>query len=631
MKLGLGNTLLLSPVNSVPPLSERPTFGVSFDRSRYTNDAGFANQSSVGSSSFNLLAYNGPDPIFTRATAATFRGSDGLIQYAPENLLQYSEQFDATPYWTPNQVAVAPNQITSPSGLVNAYRLTTNGSAAVQRIGQNSTLVGVSTYSIYVKAGTASFVQILHGSNVNVYANFNVSTGTAGNVGSSAVSSITSIGDGWYRCVVSATIASTQNWYFYITNGNTATYGAAFPATVADLYIWGAQLERSSTARPYISTTALPVYGPRFEYALDGSPLGLLLEKQSQNLFQYSEVFKPTDSGNYWSTTTANAVTSDQTTAPSGLVTADLLTTSATSFDCFVRRTLNWVGSTQYSYSVFLKRGPSNYRYVGLYIGAGISSTQFPYFDFDNPSSVQIPSGTMVGTINSTRVDAYSNGWYRVSVSFTTAATPVTAFAGVYISTSNGTLPSTSTAGLNCYIWGIQAETGPFVTSYMPTSNSTPPRNADACSAAIGSWLNISEGTIVVSGDRNNNPSLNTTSNDSFYEFTGSTGYLVVHASDGVTEAIYDSSGSLATASGATVGSLTTVASSYSDITDLLHISRNGTATQSGAATGFGVAPVTLNIGYAPTSGIDYWNGHIKSFRYFPKAFPNKLQQYSSV
>jgi hypothetical protein len=191
-------------------------------------------------------------------------------------------------------------------------------------------------------------------------------------------------------------------------------------------------------------------------------------------LFQYSEIFNEAASSNYWDSATANAVTSNQTTSPDGAATADLLTTSTTSFDCFVRRTINWVGSTQYSYSIFLKRGPSNHRYVGLYIGAGITGAlQYPYFDFDNPTTVQIPSGTMVGTINSTRVDAYPNGWYRVSVTFTTAATPVTIYGGVYVSTSNGTLSSTPTAGLDCYIWGIQAETGAFPTSYIPTTTAS--------------------------------------------------------------------------------------------------------------------------------------------------------------
>jgi hypothetical protein len=229
-------------------------------------------------------------------------------------------------------------------------------------------------------------------------------------------------------------------------------------------------------------------------------------------LFQYSEIFNEAASSNYWDSATANAVTSNQTTSPDGAATADLLTTSTTSFDCFVRRTINWVGSTQYSHSIFLKRGPSNHRYVGLYIGAGITGgLQYPYFDFDNPTTVQIPSGTMVGTINSTRVDAYPNGWYRVSVTFTTAATPITIYGGVYVSTSNGTLSSTPTAGLDCYIWGIQAETGSFATSYIPTTTGTLARSADVCSITGGNFNNFynqSEGTMLAnaftpaSGDR---------------------------------------------------------------------------------------------------------------------------------
>jgi hypothetical protein len=217
-------------------------------------------------------------------------------------------------------------------------------------------------------------------------------------------------------------------------------------------------------------------------------------------LFQYSEIFNEAASSNYWDSATANAVTSNQTTSPDGAATADLLTTSTTSFDCFVRRTINWAGSTQYSYSIFLKRGPSNHRYVGLYIGAGITGAlQYPYFDFDNPTTVQIPSGTMVGTINSTRVDAYPNGWYRVSVTFTTAATPVTSFGGVYVSTSNGTLSSTPTAGLDCYIWGAQLEAGSFPTSYIPTTTGSVVRSADVCSITGGnftSFYNQSEGTL---------------------------------------------------------------------------------------------------------------------------------------
>jgi hypothetical protein len=238
---------------------------------------------------------------------------------------------------------------------------------------------------------------------------------------------------------------------------------------------------------------------PRFDHdPVTLASRGLLIEDSRTNAFQHSSNFKDTTSSNYWSNQTATTITVDQIASPDGGVNADLLSTSTSSFDCFTRRNNFWAGSTQYTYSIFVKRGPSNYRYVGLYIGAGASATQFPYFDFDNPTTVQIPTITS-GTINSTRVDAYPNGWYRVIITFTTAATPITLFGGVYISSSNGVIQEGNTAGNNCYIWGIQSELGSFATSYIPTTTGTLARSADVCNITGGNFNNFynqSEGTL---------------------------------------------------------------------------------------------------------------------------------------
>ncbi len=383
------------------------------------------------------------------------------------------------------------------------------------------------------------------------------------------------------------------------------------------------------------SSWTLGYRGPRFDHdPVTLACKGLLIEEGRQNLFQYSEIFNEADSSNYWDSATANAVTSNQTTSPDGAATADLLTTSTTSFDCFVRRTINWVGSTQYSYSIFLKRGPSNHRYVGLYIGAGITGAlQYPYFDFDNPTTVQIPSGTMVGTINSTRVDAYPNGWYRVSVTFTTAATPITIYGGVYVSTSNGTLSSTPTAGLDCYIWGIQAETGAFPTSYIPTTTGTLARGADVCNITGGNFNNFynqSEGTL-------------------FADATPQTADQIVLVV-GMNTLTFNSGhfiykGSAPSISGAGkrwAGQTTLVSVPQSTIissTDIA-IARSklsyGYKLNDMAFTANGVLIGTDNTGTMPTStalrigarddGLQL-NGHIASVRYYKKRLPNaKLQ-----
>ena len=372
--------------------------------------------------------------------------------------------------------------------------------------------------------------------------------------------------------------------------------------------------------------------GPRFDHnpVTPFACRGLLIEEGRTNLFQYSEIFNEAASLNYWDSTSANAVTSNQTISPDGAVTADLLTTSAAAFDCFVRRAINWVGSTQYSYSIFLKRGPSNHRYVGLYIGAGITgSVQYPYFDFDNPTTVQIPSGTMVGTINSTRVDAYPNGWYRVSVTFTTAATPVTIFGGVYVATSNGTLPNTPTAGLDCYIWGIQAEAGSFPTSYIPTTTSALARAADVCSitgAAFSGLYNNAAGTLLseasIANLVGNNRGIVQIDDDLTNNFIRHVYGLTDGGFRSLIRANLDAQTQLSVIAG-TASTIQKRVVAYEGTS--FASSSNGASVETATRT----MPVGLNnikIGYLFT-GLFYLNGHIQSIRYYKKRLPNaKLQ-----
>ena len=389
---------------------------------------------------------------------------------------------------------------------------------------------------------------------------------------------------------------------------------------------------RASTAT-FVGSNGLiqsaAINAPRFDHdSVTLACKGLLIEEPRTNLFKYSEIFNASASSNYWASISANAVTSNQTTSPDGATTADLLTTSATPFDCFVRNTANWVGSTQYSYSIFLKRGPSNHRYVGLYIGSGITgATQFPYFDFDNPTTVQIPSGTMVGTVNSTRVDAYPNGWYRVCVTFTTAATPVTVYGGVYISASNGALPNSSTAGLNAYIWGIQAELGSFPTSYIPTTTAALTRSADVCSitgANFTSFYNQSEGTIYIKGS-----TINPGNNVILYSLNDGTTSNLIQALPGSASFTVISLGGTQVSlnHGNFVANIESAQASAYKINDFAS-SKNG-ATSLIDTTG--TVPAVSQIGIGSRLSSVQLNGHIARIQYFRKRLPNaKLQSLTT-
>jgi len=82
------------------------------------------------------------------------------------------------------------------------------------------------------------------------------SAGTVGTFGTGSTSTITAVGSGWYRCTLSFNVPSSSNWQIYIVSSASATYGLAFTATVASLFLWGAQLEAGAFASSYIPTTA---------------------------------------------------------------------------------------------------------------------------------------------------------------------------------------------------------------------------------------------------------------------------------------------------------------------------------------------------------------------------------------
>ena len=454
-----------------------------------------------------LTARKGPTPTFTRASGATFVNNFGQIRYGRENLALRSEDFSATEWnaGSARTLVVTANDTTSPSGATDADRLAVTNTTTFFTIAQSAPTLSVGTIytmSCHLKANQVTRVQLYSSNTTTLPASaiFDL-TGDGSVVQTNfGTAAITKLDNGWFRCEVTGTVTNTTAISLRIApiNGTSTTY----PGNGVDsFWAWGYQFQRHDFATIYIPTTTSVVYGPRFDHdPVTFESKGLLIEESRTNSLQHSANFKNTTSSNYWENQSTTSVTVDQTTSPDGGVNADLLTTSTASFDCYARRNNNYTGLTQYTYSIFVKQGPSGHRYVGIYIGVGISALQFPFFDFNNPTVVQIPSGTMVGTINSTRVDAYSNGWYRVSVTFTTPSTPVTQYAGVYISTSNGTLPASSTAGLDAYIWGAQLELGAFPTSYIPTTTASVVRSADVCSitgSAFTSFYNQSEGTVL--------------------------------------------------------------------------------------------------------------------------------------
>lgn len=105
------------------------------------------------------------------------------------------------------------------------------------------------------------------------YANFDLQNGVLGTV-LGGTATITSAGNGWYRCSFSRTATSTgtgNRIYTLLINSLSATRAQSFIGdTVSGAFIWGIQLEEGSTATAYqpIATTQQAYISSQFKYNL---------------------------------------------------------------------------------------------------------------------------------------------------------------------------------------------------------------------------------------------------------------------------------------------------------------------------------------------------------------------------
>jgi hypothetical protein len=231
---------------------------------------------------------------FTRASTGTFHGSNGLLQTAAVNVLRYqynpvtlafrgllievaatnlmlqSETFDNVSWTKTNSTATA-NSVNAPTGTLLADTITASATNGSFKQSFTSVSTTVYTWSVYAKAGTSTSIQISCQATAAVFvASFNLSTGVASTVSGTGTSTITAVGNGWYRCTATATATGAGTGYFEIivpTNGQTA-------------YLYGAQLETGSTATSYIVTTSSTV--TRSADVISGSDTGLVFTNATE-------------------------------------------------------------------------------------------------------------------------------------------------------------------------------------------------------------------------------------------------------------------------------------------------------------------------------------------------------------
>ena len=543
-----------------------------------------------------LTARRGPTPTFARASGATEVGPNGLIRYAPENLVLQSQNFsNAT--WQKLNGATVGAAVSDPFGGTSAYTLnfSSTNSSRVEQGSSGSQTGDVVTVSVYLRAdsNTTIFTRLAN----ETFATFNVTTD-------------------WQRFTYTGIVAPV-GLYPQLNNSESGA---------KTIYAYGFQVERHTSARTYIPTTTAAVYGPRFDHDTT-SPFacrGLLIEEQRANLLTWSEEFNNTSG---WSQTLGFA-TANQTTSPSGNNNADLLSARNISYGGILRRDVApaYAANTTYTMSVYAKAG--THQFIGLRLSsdsAALGGNVYSVFTLSGSGSATAPTPAS-GTIGSVSCVSAGGGWYRCTLVYTTGSTAPNNVTDIAICQSNGNANFTPAGTETVFLWGAQVEAGSFATSYIPTTTGTLARSADVCSitggnltsitGSVGSPFSASVNFITdlsrLTAAAGCPLSFNTSSNNGvfLYKYLNSASFGVYHVS---TNAII----------GTLAAGLGKAAMAY-DGDSVVGVLNNGTVS---AEQGNSALAITEMIIGSIRSGENNFGGPISSVRVYRKRLPNaKLQ-----
>ena len=233
---------------------------------------------------------------FSRGSNATVTGSNGLIQWAPNNLLLQSESFDSSA-WFKGNTTVTANAAVAPDGSTTADQIAfaAVANANIQPNPAVTVTAGLTyTFSVYVRASAAV-------SNVNLSLQ--------------GSDTLVSIGTDWTRVSMTVTASGGTLSPTLVTRNSVAS----------TIFAWGAQLELGSTATTYNPTTV-------------------------KNLLGFSEAFDNAA----WAKTRASIVTGAQANPINGLFNAQKLMEDTAAGTHILSRSVT-ASASIYNYSIYAK------------------------------------------------------------------------------------------------------------------------------------------------------------------------------------------------------------------------------------------------------------------------------------
>ena len=194
-------------------------------------------------------------------------------------------------------------------------------------------------------------------------------------------------------------------------------------------------------------------------------------------------------------TKTDTTVTADAIASPDGTANADLLTEGSAGTALVTQGALTITAGATVTCSLFVKRG--NHDWSLLTVANNVASTGFRAWINTGTGALGTAGTLGTGTLVSSTIEPYPNGWYRVVLVGTIDPATTTAVSAFYHSASANN-SGTRVNGATRYVWGGDLGPGAFGTPFIPTLGATVTRAKDQLSLANPSVVSQSAGTYLI-------------------------------------------------------------------------------------------------------------------------------------
>jgi hypothetical protein len=517
--------------------------------------------------------------------------SSPYVRWSPHNKVWTSNDFTHED-WPNEQATVTANAAVAPDGTTTAASAVATGSGnKIMNADAAFTAIGTVAYtiSVYAKPFNTNWIYLeLTDDTADAFgAFFDVNSGATGATGAFGTGSlisktITSAGNGWYRCVVTGTFSADNAVSRF--NAKVTSADNTNPANTDSAYLWGPQIVRGYEALPYlVNTTSADRIGIPQSYDAAAAQYGILVEPAATNLATTSVTL----SG--WGLEGTTRTTAFAT-SPENQTTATQVVQTATTDGHFIEFLINHdQSSSNYTFSAFVKADAGS-QYVALYWfhGAGAFEGLYVIIDTSSSGAVTDAGAFNGGTYVSSSSTSIGSGWYRVTLTGRSTSTVGHQYRiGQFTS---GTGPPGSnflgSTGNSFLVWGAQLELGEVVSSYIPTLGSTVTRATDQVNA-LASTVPAFPTELSLYG-YGKNPTVNFTSTNEYAQVSAEDGTL--YAEDGgVTQASFSL--------GSVVAGGTYKAAGRFKANDF-HGALDGTLAASPDTSGTMPGPTTFRLGY---------------------------------